>query len=88
MSPPARTERPEGPRGQVPTRFPHLRVGGWKPAREQGSARAEGKEYVVQGGDGFLATEYQVRHQCHPTSPFVLVYSKGASRRPLPDVRV
>ena len=27
-----------------------IRVGGWKPAREQGIARAEGKEYVVQDG--------------------------------------
>jgi GTP-binding protein YchF len=30
------------------------RVGGWKPAREQGLARAEGKEYVVQDGDVML----------------------------------
>ena len=29
-------------------------VGGWKPAREQGLARAEGKEYVVQDGDVML----------------------------------
>ena len=28
-----------------------VRVGGWKPAREQGLSRAEGKEYVVQDGD-------------------------------------
>ena len=27
-----------------------MRVGGWKPAREQGLSRAEGKEYVVQDG--------------------------------------
>jgi ribosome-binding ATPase len=31
-----------------------IRVGGWKPAREQGLARAEGKEYVVQDGDVLL----------------------------------
>ena len=31
-----------------------VRVGGWKPAREQGLARAEGKEYVVQDGDVML----------------------------------
>ena len=31
-----------------------IRVGGWKPAREQGIARAEGKEYVVQDGDVLL----------------------------------
>ncbi len=31
-----------------------IRVGGWKPAREQGLARAEGKEYVVQDGDLML----------------------------------
>jgi GTP-binding protein YchF len=31
-----------------------IRVGGWKPAREQGLARAEGKEYVVQDGDVML----------------------------------
>jgi len=31
-----------------------IRVGGWKPAREQGLARAEGKEYVVQDGDILL----------------------------------
>jgi GTP-binding protein YchF len=31
-----------------------MRVGGWKPAREQGLARAEGKEYVVQDGDVML----------------------------------
>ena len=31
-----------------------VRVGGWKPAREQGIARAEGKEYVVQDGDVML----------------------------------
>jgi GTP-binding protein YchF len=31
-----------------------VRVGGWKPAREQGLARAEGKEYVVQDGDVLL----------------------------------
>jgi ribosome-binding ATPase YchF (GTP1/OBG family) len=30
------------------------RVGGWKPAREQGLSRAEGKEYVVQDGDVML----------------------------------
>jgi GTP-binding protein YchF len=30
------------------------RVGGWKSAREQGLARAEGKEYVVQDGDVML----------------------------------
>jgi GTP-binding protein YchF len=31
-----------------------VRVGGWKPAREQGLVRAEGKEYVVQDGDVML----------------------------------
>jgi ribosome-binding ATPase len=31
-----------------------IRLGGWKPAREQGLARAEGKEYVVQDGDVML----------------------------------
>jgi GTP-binding protein YchF len=31
-----------------------VRVGGWKPAREQGLARAEGKEYVVADGDVLL----------------------------------
>ncbi len=31
-----------------------VRVGGWKSAREQGLARAEGKEYVVQDGDVML----------------------------------
>jgi hypothetical protein len=31
-----------------------VRVGGWKPAREQGLSRAEGKEYVVQDGDVML----------------------------------
>jgi ribosome-binding ATPase len=31
-----------------------VRVGGWKAAREQGLARAEGKEYVVRDGDVML----------------------------------
>jgi GTP-binding protein YchF len=31
-----------------------VRVGGWKGAREQGLARAEGKEYAVQDGDVLL----------------------------------
>jgi hypothetical protein len=31
-----------------------VRVGGWKNAREQGLARAEGKEYLVQDGDVML----------------------------------
>ena len=31
-----------------------IRVSGWKGAREQGLARAEGKEYVVQDGDVLL----------------------------------
>jgi len=31
-----------------------VRVGGWKAAREQGLARAEGREYVVQDGDVML----------------------------------
>ncbi|HET7025019.1 MAG TPA: redox-regulated ATPase YchF [Gemmatimonadales bacterium] len=31
-----------------------IRVGGWKGARDQGLARAEGKEYVVQDGDVML----------------------------------
>ncbi|HEY4322000.1 MAG TPA: redox-regulated ATPase YchF [Gemmatimonadales bacterium] len=31
-----------------------VRVGGWKTAREQGLARAEGREYIVQDGDVML----------------------------------
>ncbi len=31
-----------------------VRLGGWKPAREQGQVRSEGKEYVVQDGDVLL----------------------------------
>ena len=31
-----------------------VRVGGWKPAREQGLSRAEGKDYVVRDGDVLL----------------------------------
>ncbi len=31
-----------------------VRVGGWKPARDQGLSRAEGKEYVVKDGDVML----------------------------------
>ena len=31
-----------------------VRVGGWKPAREQGLSRAEGKEYIVRDGDVLL----------------------------------
>lgn len=31
-----------------------VRVGGWKAAREQGLARAEGKDYVLQDGDVIL----------------------------------
>ena len=31
-----------------------VRVGGWKPARDQGLVRSEGKEYVVQDGDVML----------------------------------
>ncbi len=31
-----------------------VRLGGWKPAREQGSVRSKGKEYVVQDGDVLL----------------------------------
>ncbi|MFN8651286.1 MAG: redox-regulated ATPase YchF [Gemmatimonadales bacterium] len=31
-----------------------VRVGGWKPARDQGLARAEGKEYIVKDGDVML----------------------------------
>jgi GTP-binding protein YchF len=31
-----------------------VRVGGWKPAREQGLVRSEGKEYVVRDGDVML----------------------------------
>ena len=31
-----------------------VRVGGWKPAREQGLVRSEGKEYLVQDGDVLL----------------------------------
>jgi ribosome-binding ATPase YchF (GTP1/OBG family) len=31
-----------------------VRVGGYKPAREQGLVRSEGKEYVVQDGEVLL----------------------------------
>ena len=31
-----------------------VRVGGWKPARDEGLVRSEGKEYVVQDGDVML----------------------------------
>ncbi|HYV99219.1 MAG TPA: redox-regulated ATPase YchF [Gemmatimonadaceae bacterium] len=31
-----------------------VRVGGWKPAREQGLVRSEGKEYIVADGDVML----------------------------------
>lgn len=31
-----------------------VRAGGWKPAREQGLVRSEGKEYVVEDGDVLL----------------------------------
>jgi GTP-binding protein YchF len=31
-----------------------VRVGGWKPAREQGLVRSEGKDYVVRDGDVML----------------------------------
>jgi GTP-binding protein YchF len=31
-----------------------VRVGGWKPAREQGLVRSEGKDYVVRDGDVIL----------------------------------
>jgi len=31
-----------------------VRLGGWKPARDQGQVRSEGKEYVVQDGDVML----------------------------------
>ena len=31
-----------------------VRVGGWKPAKDQGLVRSEGKEYVVQDGDVML----------------------------------
>ncbi len=31
-----------------------IALGGWKPAREKGSVRSEGKEYVVQDGDVML----------------------------------
>ena len=31
-----------------------VRVGGWKPAREQGLVRSEGREYVVKDGDVML----------------------------------
>ena len=31
-----------------------VRVGGWKPARDQGLVRSEGKEYVVRDGDVML----------------------------------
>ena len=41
-------------RGETVAFEAFVRVGGWKPAREQGLARAEGKEYVVQDGDVML----------------------------------
>lgn len=41
-------------RAETVTYADFVRVGGWKPAREQGLARAEGKEYVVQDGDVML----------------------------------
>jgi ribosome-binding ATPase len=41
-------------RGETVAFEDFVRVGGWKPAREQGLARAEGKEYVVQDGDVML----------------------------------
>ncbi|HWN18594.1 MAG TPA: redox-regulated ATPase YchF [Gemmatimonadales bacterium] len=41
-------------RGETVAYEDFVRVGGWKPAREQGLARAEGKEYVVQDGDVML----------------------------------
>jgi GTP-binding protein YchF len=31
-----------------------VRVGGWKPAKDQGLVRSEGKEYIVQDGDVML----------------------------------
>ena len=31
-----------------------VKLGGWKPAREKGAVRSEGKEYVVQDGDVML----------------------------------
>src|SRR4029453_7392495 len=34
-------------RGETVASDDFVRVGGWKPAREQGLSRAEGKEYVV-----------------------------------------
>jgi ribosome-binding ATPase len=41
-------------RGETVAFQDFVRLGGWKPAREQGLARAEGKEYVVQDGDVML----------------------------------
>jgi GTP-binding protein YchF len=41
-------------RGETVAFDEFVRVGGWKPAREQGLARAEGKQYVVQDGDVML----------------------------------
>jgi ribosome-binding ATPase YchF (GTP1/OBG family) len=41
-------------RGETVAFEDFVRVGGWKPSREQGLARAEGKEYVVQDGDVML----------------------------------
>ncbi len=41
-------------RGETVAFEDFVRLGGWKPAREQGLARAEGKEYVVQDGDVML----------------------------------
>jgi GTP-binding protein YchF len=41
-------------RGETVAFEDFVRVGGWKPAREQGLARAEGKEYIVQDGDVML----------------------------------
>jgi ribosome-binding ATPase len=41
-------------RGETVAFEDFVRLGGWKGSREQGLARAEGKEYVVQDGDVML----------------------------------
>ena len=41
-------------RGETVAYQDFIGAGGWKGAREQGLARAEGKEYVVQDGDVML----------------------------------
>ena len=63
-----------------------VRVGGWKPAREQGLARAEGKEYVVRDGDVMLfrfslaRAPYQSLHELPASQPILLGAHTGPGR--------